>query len=308
MKDFLYDAVEEFFNMKEWGIFFKRILILIVLFITGAIFWIFPLSLFVAPFYGMTSSGDKQATIYKDLEGKTTVMSVRNGLQDLLDEGLVTNFVGVRFWIDNRYYEQIGELEIYRVATNVLENHLARNRGTGGANKNLVQARADIYSDYNQPMFTSYSTRLNQAIKGMDRYLVELKEDKSLPVDKKRAIFIVNSDNLAEALTLLKRQLQTNLINETTMLTEDDKFYRIRGNLIAIRNVLKGIDHDFKDKMIDKTSYEENFIPIMSALDQAIEDNPFIILEYLGAVSRIEKHSTMIAQKLGELRDKLRNG
>lgn len=296
------------FNWKEWGIFLKRGVSLVLIAAIAAGLWFFPISLFVAPFYSWTTGDVKPVTVYKDLEGKTTVMSVRNGLKELLDEGLVTNFLGVRTWIDNRYYEQVGEIEIYRVAVNTLENNLARNRGTGGANPNFVQARADVYADYELPYFTSYSTRLKQAIGSMDEYLIELKADQNVPMNKKKAVFIVNSDNLAEVLDKMKQQLQTNLIGETNFFTEDDKFYRIRGNLIAMYKFLQGIDYDFKGKMIDKTSYEENFVPIMESLKKAIDRNPLVIMEVLGHVSKIEKDANVIAQKLAELRDKLRNG
>ena len=59
------------------------------------ILWFFPLSLVVAPFYSITTDDVKSIKQYNNLLGKTTVYSVRNGINDLLDEGLVTNFTGV---------------------------------------------------------------------------------------------------------------------------------------------------------------------------------------------------------------------
>ncbi len=295
------------FNIKEWGIFLKRLFSLLV---AGAVFtglWLFPVSLIVAPFYSVTTSKLKTVKIYQE-EGVTTINSVKHGLEDLLSQGLVTNFIGVRTWIDNKYFEQVGQIEMYRIAMNALENNLARNRGTGGANEYLVQARADIYSDYEQPLFTSYTTRLNDTIQNMDLYLKQLHEDKDKEMNKKRAVFIVNSDNLAEVMDKLKQQLQTNIVGDTNIMTEDDKFYRIRGNLIAMYNFLQAIDKDFKDKMIDKTAYNENFVPIMESLEKAINHNPLIIMEFMGHVSKIEKEANVISQKLSELKDKLKNG
>jgi len=312
MKDVISENIPEIlsyiFNPKEWGIFFKRFLLIFALFISGYIFWLFPVSLAVAPFYSVTTSTLEPIKKESKLEGKSTVLSVRNGMQDLLNKGLVTNFIGVRNWIDNKPNEQIGEIEIYRIAVNTLENNLGRNRGTGGANKHLVQARADIYADYERPYFTSYSTRLKQSINSIDKYLEELEKNKNVEMSKKTAVFIVNSDNLAEVLDKVKQQIQTNLARPITFLTEDDKFYKIRGNLIATYYFLKGIDFDFKDKMIDKSSYTENFIPILESLENAISRNPLIVLEFKGDVSKIEKDANVVSQKLAELRDKLKNG
>ncbi len=169
------------------------------------ILWFFPLSLVVAPFYSITTDDVKSIKQYNNLLGKTTVYSVRNGINDLLDEGLVTNFTGVNLYIDNKYYEQVGQIEMYRIAVNTLENNLARNRGTGGANKYLVKARSNIYADYTLPIFTSYTTRLKQTVSNIDSYVVQLQKDKNVGMNKKEAVFIINSDNLAEVLDKLKQ-------------------------------------------------------------------------------------------------------
>lgn len=144
-----------------------------------------------------------------------------------------------------------------RVGYICLENHLARNRGTGGANHNIRQARSEVHSDYSTPMFTSYSTRLKQTIKSTNAYLVELERDSKLPIEDRQAVFIINSDNLAETLDKFKQELQTSLTIKVNSFSEqDDKFYRLRGNLIALDYILQGIDLDFKSKMLDKTSCE----------------------------------------------------
>lgn len=305
MKDILIDYL---FDLQEWKIFFKRLFSLIVLVVFSFLLWLFPVSLVVAPFYSVTIDTPKKITIYKDLVGKTTVSSVKEGLEELIDEGLVTNFTGVNLWIDNKYYEQVGEIEMYRIAINTLENNLARNRGTGGANKYIVQARSDIYADYTLPLFTSYTTRLKQTVKNLDKYLVQLKKDKNLPMSQKEAVFIVNSDNLAVVLDKLKQQLQTNVMAKSNFFTSDDKFYRIKGNLLAMQRFLEGINYDFKDKMVDKTSYEENFVPLLELVRNSIKQNHIVVLESFGHLSKLEKNANLIAQKLGELRDKLRNG
>ena len=302
------DLLSYLLNYKEWGIFLKRFLLLIILAIIVFILWFFPVSLIIAPFYSITTDKVPVVKVYKNLVGKTTTDALKSGLQNLLDEGLVTNFVGVRTWIDNKYFEQVGEIEMYRIGLYTLENNLARNRGTGGANEHIVQARSDVYADFRIPMFTSYSTRVKESVANIDMYLKQLKEDKNKSMANKRAVFIVNSDNLAVALDRLKQQLQTNLMLKTTFSTQDDKFYRIKGNLIAMYYILKGIEYDFKSKMIDKSSYEENFVPMMNLLKQAIAQNHIVVLESLGHLSKLVKDASLISQKLAELRDKLRNG
>lgn len=294
-------------NTKEWKIFFKRFLALFGVMILSLLLWYFPISLFVAPFYSITTDKVPIIKEYKGLVGKSTTMALRNGLENLIDEGLVTNFIGVRLWIDNKYYQQLGEIEMFRIGINVLENNLARNRGTGGANPYIVQARSEIYSDVSIPIFTSYTTRMQEAISNIDGYLEQLKKDKNKEISQKRALFVVNADNLATTVDKLKQQLQTNIVTKITWSTQDDKFYRIKGNLLAMYDILKGIEYDFKDKMINKTAYNQNFIPIMELLKQAISQNHLIILESMGHLSKLEEEATLIAQKLAELRDKLRN-
>lgn len=308
MENYKNKILEYIFNFKEWKIFFKRLLSLLVLMILSFLLWLFPVSLIVAPFYSITADKSYKINIHKNSVGKTTVVSVRDGLKSLLDFGLVTNFTGVNWWIDNKYYEQIGEIEMYRIAINTIENNLGRNRGSSGANKYIVQARSNIYADYNLPVFTSYTTRVKQTIKSLDRYLQELETDKNKPMKDKDAMFIVNSDNLAEVLDKLKQQLQTNIMRNSSFFSDDDKFYRIKGNLLAMERFLKGIDYDFKNKMLDKTSYDENFVPILELTKNTVEQNHLVILEALGHLSKLEKNANLIAQKLGELRDKLRNG
>jgi len=308
MEDSKNKIIDYLLDYKEWGIFFKRFISIVALLVVAFVLWIFPLSLVVAPFYSITTDTPPTIKIYKNMVGKTTVSSVRDGLEHLVNYGLVTNFTGVKLWIDNKYYEQVGEIEMYRIAMYTLENNLARNRGTSGANKYIVQARSDIYADFSLPIFTSYTTRLKQAIKSLDQYLAQLEEDKNKSITDKNAMFIVNSDNLAEVLDKLKQQLQTNIMIKSNFFSDDDKFYRIKGNLLAIYRFLKGIDYDFKNKMIDKTSYEENFIPILELSKKTIEQNHLVIFEMLGDLSKLEKNANLIAQKLGELRDKLKNG
>ncbi len=295
------------FDIYEWKIFVKRFLSIGVIVVISFVLWMFPVSLIVAPFYSMTTNNVEKINHYDEI-GETTIKSVQRIINDLLDDGLVTNFTGVKFWIDNKYYQQVGEIEMLRIAINSLENNISRNRGTGGANKYLVQARSDVYADFGIPLFTSYSSRLKQADENIDMYLEQLQEDNNKDMNSKRAVFIVNSDNLAETLDKLKQQLQTNIMIQPSFFSQDDKFYRLKGNLISMYKFLQGIDADFKNKMIDKTSYEENFVPLLELMEKSIAQNHLVILETFGHVSKLEKEVNLIAQKLGELRDKLKNG
>lgn len=299
--------VKYIFDIYEWKIFLKRFLSLGVIAVISFVLWLFPISLIVAPFYSMTTTKVEKLASYSEA-GKPTIKSVQRIINDLLNDGLVTNFTGVNFWIDNKYYQQVGEIEMLRIAINSLENNISRNRGTGGANKYLVQSRSDVYADFGIPLFTSYTTRLKQADDNINRYLEQLEEDNSKDMNSKRAVFIVNSDNLAEVLDKLKQQLQTNIMIQPNFFSQDDKFYRLKGNLISMYKFLQGIDADFKNKMIDKTSYEENFVPLLELMEKAIAQNHLVILETFGHVSKLEKEVNLIAQKLGELRDKLKNG
>jgi hypothetical protein len=295
-------------ELKNWLIFFKQLLILIAILFVLALSWI-GLSVFVAPFYSVTKSGEIQGFQTYNLEGETTTRAIQTGLKDLLNDGLITNFVGVRNIIDNKLNEQIGEIDMFRVSLLSLENNLGRNRGTGGANEHLVQARSNIYADYSVPLFTSYTTLLTRTTTDLDKYLKRLELDKEVPMENKKAVFIVNSDNLAETLDKMKQQLQTTLAKKVENFTQvDDKFYQIRGNLLAMELIFKGLDKDFKNKMIDKSCYYENFLPIMEDIKKGARDNHLIVLESFGDLSKMEKQGNVISQKLSELIDKLRKG
>lgn len=295
-------------ELKNWLIFFKQLLILIAILFVLALSWI-GLSVFVAPFYSVTKSGEIKGFQTYNLEGETTTRAIQTGLKDLLNDGLITNFVGVRNVIDNKLNEQIGEIDMFRVSLLSLENNLGRNRGTGGANEHLVQARSNIYADYSVPLFTSYTTLLTRTTTDLDKYLKRLELDKEVPMENKKAVFIVNSDNLAETLDKMKQQLQTTLAKKVENFTQvDDKFYQIRGNLLAMELIFKGLDKDFKNKMIDKSCYYENFLPIMEDIKKGARDNHLIVLESFGDLSKMEKQGNIISQKLSELIDKLRKG
>ena len=295
-------------ELKNWLIFFKQLLILIAVLFVLALSWI-GLSIFVAPFYSVTKSGEIQGFQTYNLEGETTTRAIQTGLKDLLNDGLITNFVGVRNVIDNKLNEQIGEIDMFRVSLLSLENNLGRNRGTGGANEHLVQARSNIYADYSVPLFTSYTTLLTRTTTDLDKYLKRLELDKEVPMENKKAVFIVNSDNLAETLDKMKQQLQTTLAKKVENFTQvDDKFYQIRGNLLAMELIFKGLDKDFKNKMIDKSCYYENFLPIMEDIKNGARANHLIVLESFGDLSKMEKQGNIISQKLSELIDKLRKG
>lgn len=295
-------------ELKNWLIFFKQLLILIAILFVLALSWI-GLSVFVAPFYSVTKSGEIKGFQTYNLEGETTTRAIQTGLKDLLNDGLITNFVGVRNVIDNKLNEQIGEIDMFRVSLLSLENNLGRNRGTGGANEYLVQARSNIYADYSVPLFTSYTTLLTRTTTDLDKYLKRLELDKEVPMENKKAVFIVNSDNLAETLDKMKHQLQTTLAKKVENFTQvDDKFYQIRGNLLAMELIFKGLDKDFKNKMIDKSCYYENFLPIMEDIKKGARDNHLIVLESFGDLSKMEKQGNIISQKLSELIDKLRKG
>jgi len=295
-------------SLHEWKVFGKVFLNIIVMSVILFILYLFPLGIFMAPFYSVTTNITKDIKVYNKIVGETTIRSIQTTINDLQKETLVTNFIGIRNYIDNKYYEQVGQIEMIRIAMITIENNLARNRGTGGANKYLVQARADVYADYEIPIFTSYDTRLKQAYNNLEQYIFQLKIDQSKSMINKDAVFIVNSDNLAEVIDKLKQQLQTNIMIKSSFFTDDDKFYRLKGNLITMHNFLQGIEVDFKSKMKDKSSYEENFIPLMEHIENAIMQNHIVILESLGHLSKLEKEVNIIAQKLGELRDKLKNG
>jgi hypothetical protein len=301
-KNFLLRFFSFLVDPNEWIIFFKRILALFTILLLLFFLWWFPISPVVSIFYSSTNYKYLSVESDSNIKGTATIQGYKNIVKSLLDKGLITDFIGVRYWIDNNYYQQIGIIEILRPAILGLENYLARNRSSGNTNTNIVMARGKINGDFKEPFFPSYSRNLKHVYSSLELYSTELSQSKN------NAVFIVNSDNLADFLDLLKKELMAN--NSQTsidFMQEDNYYYRLRGKLIALRYIFDGIDKDFGDLLRTKGIYDTSFNELYNLIKEGSSHQPSIIIssdfsnDYTVMVSKI----TTISMKISELKDKL---
>lgn len=82
---------------------------------------------------------------------------------------------------------------------------------------------------------------------------------------------------------------------------------RIIEELLFLRTRKTFIFH-LKEEVFFFILDKENFQPLLSDIRKTIDFNPYLVLELTGDVSKMEKEVSLIVQKLGELRDKLRQG
>ena len=74
----------------------------------------------------------------------------------------MTNFLGVKFWNDNVYYQQQGQFVMYRQELFVLRDYIARNRSSDGQNENLVEAHNYISVDSSSFYPVNYDLQIKQ--------------------------------------------------------------------------------------------------------------------------------------------------
>jgi hypothetical protein len=311
------------FDWHEWGIFVKRQVAVIVLFLTILLVWLLLLSPIVAPFYSSTKSGlPDNITKYESVPGKTTVVALRDSIDDLNERGFVLSFPGIRNWIDNRQADEEGQITMAREIIFGIENNLATNKGTSGKSKSIEKARSELFQNFSYPKFTSldktrtmifdYDDSLTHTVEYINDYLIQLEKDIKLPMNKRKALFIVNSDNLSKVLNLIEARLYDSVKKSegAVFFDADNHFYRMKGSLKLLERFLQGIEYDFLTKLKDKSCYDENFLPLLESIKDAKNmKSGMIISEFIFKdVSSLGNRVREIAKLVSDLSDKLNDG
>lgn len=298
-------------DKSEWFVFLKRLSALSIFSVIAFAIWIMVAGP-VAFFYSDVHKDFINISKEKDYHGINTINSVVYSLQDMLDKGLVTNFIGVRWWIDNRPNEEIGKIRIFRIISEGLENNLARNRGTGPVNSDIANARARLFIDYESPFLPSYTTMVKQAIKFYKKFTEDLMADYNLPINQRKALFIPDAVNLSAVIDKVKKEIQTTISVEATnnFFQEDDEYYLIRGKLVATYLFMSGVGDDFKEKLKDKEAYDETYLPLMDLLKKTIDRKTFFVITHYATndLAYIRGNAQLVANMMTELRNKLNNG
>jgi hypothetical protein len=243
--------------------------------------------------------------------GISTVNALQDPLKRITDGILMTNLYGVRFWNDNRYNLQTGKFETYKYIYQSIRDFLGRNRSSNGANEFLINGYYRIATDSNALFYPNYDFQISKAITFLDKYNFDLEDDRDKEPGDKTAVFIVNSDNLADVLRLLRKHLMTEADTQRgiTFLNADDDYDRLRGVLAVLYQFLAGLEGDFADKMKEKGAYKDNYVPLMTFIRETIIKRPFFVTEWISHdVSNLRGKAQSIGTKMGELANRLSDG
>lgn len=290
--------------IKTSGVLISALLICLIIYLPA-----------ISPVIAVFNMSDKAdiSTVDKVYEGKgiSTIHAIMDPLKRIDDGVLMTNFFGVRFWADNKYHTQIGEFQMYRHILIVMRDRLGRNRSSSPANKYLVEAVNQLSVDSTAIYPVNFDFQLRKTIYSLKSYENNLIDDRKTKTKKPTAVFIVNSDNLAEAVKYMRIQLSS--ISDVNLpisfLNADDDYDITRGNLVATYNFLLNLGPDFKEKMIEKGAYEDAYLPLLRDLKSAIDNRPFFVSEFIFKdLSALRGKTSIIATKMLEFANKLSDG
>lgn len=304
--------IDYLLNGRKWLSFLERSLALVVIAVLLLAIWVV---IFAGPTSYFYSDVHEEFLVIPEDEthhGINTLNGIIYPLQDMVDNGIVMNFVGVRWWIDNRLNEEIGRIKISRILAEGLENNLARNRGTGVVNSDIANARVGLFNDYEKPILPSYTTMIIKSISLYRKFSDDMITDYDKPINQRKALFIPDAVNLSALIGKVKKEIQTTIsvAASENIFLEDDEYYRIRGKLVSTRYFLQGVGRDFKEKLKDKEAYAETYQPLMELLDKTINRDVSIFITHYwkNDLASIRADTQLIANMMTELRSKLDDG
>ncbi|MBT3726541.1 DUF2333 family protein [bacterium] len=266
----------------------------------------------ITAMFTMSEKPDIYNIVQYEGNGNSTIHAMMDPLNHISrDEVLMTNFWGVRFWNDNVYNQQIGQFRMYRQILFTFRDYIGRNRSSNGQNDDLITAHNEISPDSSSVYPVNFDFQVKKTIKALERYQNNLEIDKEKPLHEREAVFIANSDNLAKSIRLWREQLLSSSDPSlpVTFMNGDNDYMELRGDIISLYQFMKGIEPDYKTKMIEKGAYEESYLPLLEMMKVIIERKPFFITEFIQHhVTSLRGNSQALATKMNEFASKLDDG
>lgn len=219
-----------------------------------------------------------QKTSIKQLPvGYTYANSLAEIATTLLNKpgGYITNDISPPgIMIDNMANWEFGALVMLRDGTTALRNHFSRSQSQSSEDPDLAKAEPYFYYENNSWALPSTEAEYQKGLDALHRYLKRLGNRR----EKNPGQFYARADNLRQYLEVVEKRLgglsarlsastsriqkgdnlsQRNLsTGQTAWLDIDDVFYEARGAAWALVHILKAIEHDFKDILINKHALE----------------------------------------------------
>ena len=218
-----------------------------------------------------------------------------------LKSRLVVDRIGYGLIIDNRRHEQEAIIPMMRKFLTVCRESICRAPVSTGANNNIIKADNNIRLNYNNPaLFKIY---LGSTISSLKDYREELKNG--------QASFYINSNNFIELLMSFQVLLETAASESTNVsfFDEDRAFYRMRSTLTYVYYFMKYFQSEagFQEKL-EKKLGSGTYQKTLDNLKFAINSEPFIIFEWLGAYSRMTSSTRQIASDIDKMIKQLDKG
>ncbi len=177
--------------------------------------------------------------------------------------------------IDNMANWEFGALVMLRDGASALRNHFSRSQSQSSEDPDLARAEPYFYYENNSWALPSTEAEYQKGLDALHRYLKRLGNRR----EKNPGQFYARADNLRQYLEVVEKRLgglsarlsastsrvrkgdnnlsQRNLsAGQTAWLDIDDVFYEARGAAWALVHILKAIEHDFKDILINKHALE----------------------------------------------------
>lgn len=208
--------------------------------------------------------------------------------------GYITNDVAPPgMFLDNITSWEFGALVMLRDATSAARNHFARDQSQSAEDTDLAVAEPYFYYEHNSWALPSTEAEYQKGVDALHRYMIRLQN----PRGKKPANFFSRADNLWQYVEVVIKRLgglstrlsasgsgneirdldlvlsttldtnpnkddvKTKPIASTTWLEIDNVFYEARGAAWALLHILKAVEHDFRDILLDKRAM--NTVDIM---------------------------------------------
>jgi hypothetical protein len=200
--------------------------------------------------------------------------------------------------MDNMSSWEAGALVMLRDASTNLRNHFSRAQSQSSEDPDLMKAEPFFYYESNSWALPSTESEYQKGITALRIYMNRL-SDKG----QSKGMFYARADNLRQYLELVEKRLGdystrlsassdrhqnlimpvrskelvgTSMVSRTPWLEIDNIFYEVRGAAWALLHILRAIEYEFNDVLIDKhaldtmkrmiNELENGLAPVLSPL------------------------------------------